>query len=141
MGFIIFNPFPSGTTNNLVGSITVDSLQESPTALTMGATNTITLDVSVKNDFNVVLNTSTTGNTITLSNPSDGRTGTIFVKTSLANQSITFVAGSGTWTILTEVTSANTNPSTGSGTFTIFSYTMRTLASVNYIIINKAQVA
>lgn len=135
MGFLVFNPFPTGTSNT-VGTLTADSVLEIPLSFAMGPYPSIAVDVSVKNDFSIVLNTSTIDNTITFSNLSSGCQGTILVITSLANQTVTFSAASGSWTVITDRT-ATTNPPPTSGSLAIYTYNLQTVAGTNYIIIGR----
>jgi hypothetical protein len=54
--------------NQLNGILAADNITVNPTAIVMGATATVTIDLSLGNFINLTTNTAAAGNTITLTN-------------------------------------------------------------------------
>jgi hypothetical protein len=54
--------------NQLNGILAADNITVNPTAIVMGATATVTIDLSLGNFINLTTNTGAAGNTITLTN-------------------------------------------------------------------------
>ena len=82
--------------NQLNGILAADNITVNPTAIVMGASNTVTIDLSLGNFINLTTNTSSAGNTITLTNI---KPGTYYFKVTSGSASST-------------ITMTNTLPST-----------------------------
>jgi hypothetical protein len=98
--------------NQLNGILAADNITVNPTAIVMGATATVTIDLSLGNFINLTTNTTAAGNTITLTN----------IKAGMYYFKVTSGIASSTITINNSFPAAAQNLTTTSGKVDLLTY-------------------
>jgi hypothetical protein len=98
--------------NQLNGILAADNITVNPTAIVMGATATVTIDLSLGNFINLTTNTGAVGNTITLTN----------IKAGMYYFKVTSGFASSTITINNSFPAAAQNLNTTSGKVDLLTY-------------------
>jgi len=118
------------------GRVTADVYLQTANAIAYSAS--LSLDVSLRNDFQIGV---LTGNlSVTFTNPSVGRQGFVWVRQDATGSRTVSFAASG-YTVLKDVSLVDVNPQAAANSVTVYTYTMVSLGGTDYLVITKTFLA